>query len=371
MKQEKEDDEDMTEIEAPKFEEQLGGVETLYFDEAFIVPNMNDEKEPPKRLPTKSIIDYRRKYPDSFITEAVSMNCDVCEEKLKSWEDALNHHKSVHNQAGYLKCCGRKFKTKYRLTQHIEYHQGKHKCEHCSKIYSSSTSLKTHIELTHVKQTRFQCKVCSTSFSNYYQLTSHIKKDHAPGPPIIKKGLPTRVKNKKQAVKEKPTEKLSCFCELCGKEYKDKWILKSHLRLYHSDPNERSQCTICGHFLKNAVMLRRHKAALHKTDEQAFTCETCGKKCPSKGALIGHRRIKHLLEANFNCSFCDKKFKQKIDLKEHEATHRGIDLYKCEWCGAGFKLGGSFRAHRKNAHPEHYDKVKPYWLKSNDELVSK
>lgn len=373
MKQEVEE-ENLIEIEAPKFEEP-GNIEALFLGEAST--SMTSEIAPSEKPPTKTyqqLFDYRRKYDDSFITESVNMNCDVCDKELKSFEDALKHYKEIHNQEGYLTCCSRKFKKRHVLIDHIEHHKGKHKCKFCLKFLSSASNLKKHIDLTHLPQSRFQCNVCSTYFKNYHQLSSHIKTDHAQ-PKSDKNSAQTTPKSslpKKTRKRTKvPNDQKSVICEICGKASKDKWILKAHIRLCHSDPKERSQCTICGHYLKNAQLLRKHHNRKHKVDEKGFTCEFCDKQCDNKGSLISHRLRHHLLPDKFACSFsgCDKKFKKKIDLTEHEAGHRGIDLYNCQFCSAGFKKKCVLSGHLKAKHPEHYDKVKPYWLKSNEELL--
>lgn len=140
--------------------------------------------------------------------------------------------------------------------------------------------------------------------------------------------------------------------------------IEFNFRNTHAGTVTKIKCHLCDHWIKNDYSMKKHLNR-HKQMEQNITCEFCNRKCTTKAALRSHLRMKHLLERNLQCRFCVKKFKQNIDLTEHEATHTGIDLYSCLWCTATFKFGANFRAHRKNVHPEEYEKIKPAWLRPN------
>lgn len=62
--------------------------------------------------------------------------------------------------------------------------------------------------------------------------------------------------------------------------------------------------------------------------------------------------------AALKCQFCDKKFKKRGQLEDHEAVHTGIPRYFCTVCDAKFKSQGNFHAHYRKLHPAAYQKEK-------------
>lgn len=40
------------------------------------------------------------------------------------------------------------------------------------------------------------------------------------------------------------------------------------------------------------------------------------------------------------------------------ATHTGVALYECEFCGAPFKSNGNYSAHKRRLHPAEYNQQK-------------
>ena len=55
----------------------------------------------------------------------------------------------------------------------------------------------------------------------------------------------------------------------------------------------------------------------------------------------------------FNCEKCDKIFKSKQNLSEHEnAIHKGLKLHKCEICDQTFRFRNYLYAHKKSEHPK-------------------
>lgn len=199
---------------------------------------------------------------------------------------------------------------------------------------------------------------------NKYRLTAHMKEAHMASKTSTifpcgkcQKKFSSEVRLDNHKIKHEKVFK----CEICGRELKSSISLKDHLRTIHADV-DRIECALCGHFLKNQISMRKHLNR-HRQMEQNLKCGVCSKPCTTRAALASHMRMKHILQRTIPCGFCDKKFKQVIDKDEHEATHTGINRYKCEFCGAGFKFGSCYRAHRKKAHPDQYEKIKPRWLR--------
>lgn len=333
------------------------------------------KKEHQSQILPKKVYRRRTKLDDSKIINSIDMKCDLCDVLLESFADAVLHHQNYHNQKGYLICCSRKFRQKSALIDHLDFHENPEhfQCQTCNRNFNSLSNLRTHITTSHLPQTRFQCDSCGKYFNCKYRLASHLKihisqKESSVKFPCLEKDC-GKVFHNKMGLKSHHKichnpNRDTFSCEICGKQLMTRTSLKDHVENTHAEKIVKIECHLCGHFIKNEYSMKKHLNR-HKQMTEDISCEICGKKCTTKAALRSHLRMKHLLQRNFKCSFCEKCFKQAIDQKEHEATHTGVDLYSCLWCTATFKFGANFRAHRKSAHPEEYEKIKPAWLRPN------
>ncbi|VDP53364.1 unnamed protein product [Soboliphyme baturini] len=63
--------------------------------------------------------------------------------------------------------------------------------------------------------------------------------------------------------------------------------------------------------------------------------------------LRSHLVNRHVQARPFACSFCTKKFKNKCDVKRHEAMHNQKSMLECNQCDRKFRWQISLRAHQK------------------------
>lgn len=64
----------------------------------------------------------------ALVAKYITAKCDKCpgEENaptFTSFEDANEHHLTIHDQPGYLICCDKRLSSKKKLRQHITWHQ--------------------------------------------------------------------------------------------------------------------------------------------------------------------------------------------------------------------------------------------------------
>ena len=142
------------------------------------------------------------------------------------------------------------------------------------------------------------------------------------------------------------------FCNLCGQKFKNKKILKKHVKTKHLKlpnvcskcskvyPTEKTlhkhyvsvhvshECPFCKHIFKSANVLRSHLSQCKvkkeisdadNHDKTEFKCSECKKGFKTDQALQVHVSKFHVQQM---CQYCEKNFKNKEILRVH--------LYKCE-----------------------------------------
>lgn len=75
------------------------------------------------------------------------MQCEQCDEPFNTFEDAKNHYYTKHDKAiGFVKCCGRQFKTAQQTRNHLLWHiqPDLFKCTVCSVQLESLMTFKRH-----------------------------------------------------------------------------------------------------------------------------------------------------------------------------------------------------------------------------------
>ncbi|XP_073695143.1 uncharacterized protein [Garra rufa] len=170
--------------------------------------------------------------------------------------------------------CGKSFRSKKHIYQHMRVHSKKIICRNgrCKMIFPDWKQLKEHVKIHIRKRKPFMCLDCGKNFINQRHLTIHMR---------VHTG-------------EKPFA-----CEVCGKKFIQKSSVTVHMRTH--------------------------------TGEKPFVCLHCGKGFTISASLKDHVRI-HTGEKPFSCKLCEKKYSTKQYLKIHMRTHTGERPYKCLWC---------------------------------------
>ena len=101
---------------------------------------------------------------------------------------------------------------------------------------------------------------------------------------------------------------------------------------------------------------------LYIIDEKIFglQCDKCMKRFSSNFNLKKHNNVVHDMSfftdshfylptddsRKYNCSFCDKSFGDRSNLRKHKMTHLTIE-YSCNLCSAVYKNKVAFRRHQQ------------------------
>lgn len=121
------------------------------------------------------------------------------------------------------------------------------------------------------------------------------------------------------------TRKNKPICGYCGKEQQDAHRLRQHELSIHIDiseltPDQIFVCDLCGRLFKTKSLIRSHFIRAHTPKTETFPCPTCGKVLAHKKSLYMHERV-HVKSTNI-CQYCSKSFNRKSLLRSHiEITH--------------------------------------------------
>lgn len=147
-------------------------------------------------------------------------------------------------------------------------------CDHCGMILSSKQYLKKHMQCYHLDK-------CTSS------KTSNETREELSGPVLCKdcgKTYPNMVRLKFH-IYHKHTVKNFCVCEVCGKKFTCKIILKKHM-LVHAEP--QYHCEICNKKFRRKYYFTVHQK-MHNSVKQ-FVCPICFKQCSFSTGLSYHMK---------------------------------------------------------------------------------
>ena len=84
-------------------------------------------------------------------------------------------------------------------------------------------------------------------------------------------------------------------CEVCGRTFVDKYILKRHLSALHDIGGSKSfDCDLCPFVTKHKQNLKTHLLHVHGVGNvQTAQCDVCSKVFKSKTRLKQHTRLAH------------------------------------------------------------------------------
>ena len=85
------------------------------------------------------------------------------------------------------------------------------------------------------------------------------------------------------------------------------------------------------------------------TQERLYPCSFCDKSFKHKSNLPQHERI-HTGDKPYQCAVCNKKFNRKSTLTRHERIHTGEKPYQCAVCNKKFNRKSTLTRHQRTQH---------------------
>ena len=142
---------------------------------------------------------------------------------------------------------------------------GEYQCSSCEKHYTTSLSLKWHINYMHVNTTKL----------------------------------------------------FMCNKDGCGKSFKRKTKLRVHSEL-HSTPSKK--CPFCDKLFHSQGNIKKHIRSKHVDDDQMlYQCEQCQKGFSAMYSYEAHMND-HKNIRPYECNLCEKTYRNSVDFKHHIVT---------------------------------------------------
>ncbi|KFU88477.1 Zinc finger protein 142, partial [Chaetura pelagica] len=261
-------------------------------------------------------------------TQHFSHRCELCSFAAKERQQLVRHYVESHEPATPqdkpLRCPFCDFACCHQLVfdQHMKGHGGTrvYKCSDCEYTTKNRQKITWHIRI-HTGEKPYKCHLCKYACADPSRLKYHMR---------IHK------------------EERKYLCPDCG--YKCKWVnqLKYHMTKHTGLKPYR--CDECEYCTNRADALRVHKETRHR-EARSFICEQCGKAFKTRFLLKTHLK-KHSEEKPYVCNACGRAFRWAAGLRHHYLTHTNEHPFFCRYCPYKAKQKFQVIKHIQRHHPE-------------------
>nr|XP_056717579.1 zinc finger protein 142 [Euleptes europaea] len=257
-----------------------------------------------------------------------SHRCDCCSFAAKERQQLVNHYLEAHEpsvaEERPLKCSFCDFACHRQLVfdHHVKGHGGTrvYKCSDCEYTTKNKQKITWHFRI-HTGEKPYQCPVCQYACADPSRLKYHMR---------IHK------------------EERKYLCPECG--YKCKWVNQMKYHMTKHTGIKPYQCDECQYCTNRADALRIHKETRHR-EARSFICEQCGKAFKTRFLLKTHLK-KHSEEKPYVCNVCCRGFRWAAGLRHHYLTHTNEHPFFCRYCSYKAKQKFQVIKHLQRHHRE-------------------
>ncbi|XP_014318212.1 zinc finger protein 142 isoform X1 [Myotis lucifugus] len=228
------------------------------------------------------------------------LRCPFCDFTCRH-QLVLDHHVKGHGGTRLYKCtdCTYSTKNRQKITWHSRIHTGEkpYHCHLCPYACADPSRLKYHMRI-HKEERKYLCPDCGYKCKWVNQLKYHMTKHTGLKPYQCPECeyCTNRADALRVHQETRHREARAFMCEQCGKAFKTRFLLRTHLRK-HSEAKPYV-CNVCHRAFRWAAGLRHH--ALTHTDRHPFFCRLCSYKAKQKFQVVKHVRRHHPDQADPN-----------------------------------------------------------------------
>lgn len=157
-----------------------------------------------------------------------------------------------------------------------------------------------------------------------------------------------------------PNDEKRFQCELCSRLFAKQHLLNTHLKIKHTEKEDRPYaCTEpdCDQRFVMPALLRFHIDKVHNLGDSRV-CDICARFFKCSKSYERHYQVEHTnIDQRVQCDLCQKWFKHLDTLKEHIRRHKA-DRAQCKYCGRVSSNKKSLRLHVRNVHADIDSSVK-------------
>ncbi|CAL4130182.1 unnamed protein product [Meganyctiphanes norvegica] len=168
---------------------------------------------------------------------------------MASTKKAFTDHQRIHSddpgpKARCSICDKEMLASSYKIHMLRMHGEAKHPCDSCGQRFTVRSDLMRHINTVHSSLRPYDCDLCSEKFATSDALRYHRNKTHST---------------------------VHHCCEFCGKAYKWKGELRTHVQRNHVEHKERYQCSLCSRNYAERRKLRQHMTNKHNVLRESVT----------------------------------------------------------------------------------------------------
>ncbi|GAB6021823.1 hypothetical protein CHUAL_004397 [Chamberlinius hualienensis] len=253
----------------------------------------------------------------------LKFKCDLCDLVSDDKDGITLHRKQKHKKKNNL---------------------SHYKCSQCDFTADKKILIKRHLHCCHTVEKPFKCQEesCEYRGRTEKELKIHTGKQH---------------------------DNVLYNCPHCNKSFVGQFNFDNHVKISHTEPDERHACQFCDFKTRYMLDLKRHQSERHNfrqhriqkrkvyTDADLRPCSHCGMMLKSRPLLIDHLAYRHQVDLDGNpvqpslkCKMCDYVCFAHFQLHNHVYQNHKEKQFRCEHCDYACRRRRALTAHILGKH---------------------